>query len=94
MPPDIPTIMTAYITKYALTKGLLVKRVETTHSFEYVTETYNSIVGYHKPYWHDTEAEALEHAETMRQKKICSLKKQLAKMEALSFKPKGEQDAI
>jgi len=88
------TTMTVYVTKYALTIGISARKVETTHSSAYAKEAGNSMVGYYKPYWHDTEKKALEHAETMRQKKICSLKKQLVRMEALSFEPKGEQDAI
>ena len=87
------TIITVYVTKFALTKGVLAKRVETKHSPDYVLDVNAPMVLYRKPEWHNTEAEALEHAEAMRQKKICSLKKKLAKMEALIFEPKGEQDA-
>jgi hypothetical protein len=39
----------------------------------------------HKPYWHLTRAEAVKQAETMRQKKIASLRKQLAKLEKMRF---------
>jgi len=88
------TTMTVYVTQYALTKGIFTRKVETTNFPDLVVDTNEARVSYSKPYWHESEAEALEHAETMRQKKICSLKNQLAKMEALSFEPKGEQDAF
>ena len=39
--------------------------------------------------WHKTEAEAIARAESMRAKKIASLKKQIAKLEAMKFELKG-----
>ena len=50
MPPDIPTtIKTVYITEYVLTKGVLVKRVETTCSPDYVMDDIHPMIHYHKP---------------------------------------------
>ena len=40
-------------------------------------------------HWHKTEAEAVARAKEMRDKKIASLKKQIAKLEAMKFEPKG-----
>ena len=39
----------------------------------------------HKPYWHTTPEAAIARAEEMRTKKIASLKKQVAKLEAMTF---------
>ncbi len=74
---------TAYITKYALTKGIIEKEVEelsATHvkgddHFEY----------YHKPYWWDTLYAAKIHAEELKTNKLNSLKKQFDKIIKLKF---------
>ena len=39
----------------------------------------------HKPYWHTTPEAAIASAEEMRTKKLASLKKQIAKLEAITF---------
>lgn len=39
----------------------------------------------HKPDWHTTPEAAIARAEEMRTKKIASLKKQIAKLEAMTF---------
>ncbi len=39
----------------------------------------------HKPDWHTTPEAAIARAEEMRTKKIASLKKQVAKLEAMTF---------
>lgn len=77
--------MIVYVTKHALTQGILQKNIRTTHSAKYVVDLDNAIDGFHKPYWHETREEAIEHAESMRVKKIASLKKQLTKIESLTF---------
>jgi hypothetical protein len=41
---------------------------------------------------HETEQEAIEHAEKMRLRKIESIKKQLAKLEKLTFKKEGSDE--
>ena len=76
-------IIYVYVTKYALTQGVLRKKVRTLHSEEYVV--VDTFEGYHKPFWHETREGAEKHAESVRIKKIASLKKQLDKMESLSF---------
>ena len=40
----------------------------------------------HKHDWYRTRAEAVEHAEEMRQRKIASLEKQIKKLKALRFR--------
>ena len=76
-----------WVTKYALSKGIF--------------ETEGEAVGEglfkaHKQYdyfhgegrdWHRTKESAIVRAENMRIAKIASLKKQIAKLEKLSFQP-------
>jgi hypothetical protein len=82
--------MNAFITKYALTKG-----VQEVNDAELCSETTSMIHvkslgmwGYfHKEGrdWHRTREAACVHAEQMRRNKIASLKKSLTKLEALTF---------
>lgn len=76
----------AYITQYALTKGVIAVDAELC------SETMISYgnVGYGSQYahgndWHLTPEAALARAEEMRKAKIVSLRKSIAKMEALTF---------
>jgi len=45
---------------------------------------------YHRPNWWTTPEEALARAGIMRMKKIASLKKQIAKLEAMTFQVPNE----
>ena len=78
-----------FITKYALTKGIIEKEVEIRSygdgsKYAYVKGEFN---GYKmtKDAFYNHE-NAIRKSEEMRQKKIASLKKQIAKLEKLSFK--------
>jgi len=79
--------MKVYITKYWETQGIYSVDV----GVEVNTPTMVSVKGvkwsqyFHKPDWHETWEEAVEHAEQMRQKKITSLEKKLAKLKKLRF---------
>lgn len=79
--------MKIYLTRYALTKGILEKEVEET--FENMVKEniggYNKT--YRKPFWHSTMDGAIAHAEKMKSAKIASLKKSIEKLEKLDFKP-------
>ena len=68
MPPE--QRFRVYVTKYALTQGILQKEVCTTHSADYVVVPGIDLIGYHKPFWHETCEEAIKHAESMRTKKL------------------------
>ena len=73
-----------FITKYALTQGILIRKVE--FSKEEPNECIDKNTGYYyicyrKPEWHITLGEALAKAEDMRTKKIASLKKQISRLE-------------
>lgn len=83
-----------WVTKYALTSGIF--RVNA----KICSNVSSSMISYresnarfdqyaHGNDWHKTEVEAIARAEQMRTKKIASLKKQIAKLEAMKFEPKG-----
>lgn len=80
-------MITGYITRYALTVGIIKREGEIADSgsFHYKDPEEWGI----SSIWHTdfrlTESEALARAEDMRKKKIASLKKQIAKLEAMIF---------
>lgn len=77
--------MKVWITKYALTRGILEREVEdcgdgiVKDDSSYITCYYNK-----KDYCLDNES-AIAKAEEMRKKKIDSLKKQIDKLEKMKF---------
>ena len=78
--------MRVFITKYALTKGIIETEAKD------IGDDMIEIVGkypiyYHKDgrEWHKTKESAIKKAEEMRQKKIASLKKQIEKLEGMKF---------
>lgn len=75
--------MKAYVTKWALKKGII--EVENPEFYEkYICfGVYNELVN--PVDWFRTKQEAIRRAEDMRVKKISSLKKQLAKLERMKF---------
>lgn len=81
-------IINAWISKYALTDGVCARRVEFCGD-----DMVNDLKpdgsrgwGYfHKGDWHLSKADADQKAEQTRQRKIASVKKQLARLEALTF---------
>lgn len=80
---------TAYITKYALTKGISKREVKETHFRTMVsiadTPAGSIIQYYHLPDWHRTREAAVAQAEKMRLAKIANLRKALARLEVLNF---------
>jgi hypothetical protein len=74
--------MKVYITKYALTQGIITSDVvDVGDNIVYDNRgTY-----YHKPDWHESMDEAIQRAEAMRQAKIKSLQKQIKKLEDMRF---------
>lgn len=78
--------MKIWITKYALTQGVYSLEAEIDSDYPDMAVHRTRFPSYfHKPYWHLTEEEAVAHAETMRVKKIVSLRKSIAKLENLRF---------
>lgn len=83
---------TIYITKYALTDGILVREGEPTHTeggyfYKYTPESYLTSAIYGKDVYLALEP-ALKRAEEMRVKKIASLEKQIKKLQTLVVKVK------
>ena len=83
-----------WITKYALTEGIIKKEEAIVHidiqpSGDFISVPWenglNGECGFHKGDWTSSEAEAVAQAEEMRHKKITSLLKQVAKLEKLKF---------
>jgi hypothetical protein len=82
-------ILTAWVTKYALTEGIEVVEAEWCADISDKMITYGGN-GYsrqsaHGNDWHRTPEAALARAEEMRAAKVVSLKKSLAKMERMTF---------
>jgi len=83
--------MKVWITKYALTEGIIEAEASLCEGHGIAPRTMIELVSsdpyythYHKPDWYETRRAAVERAEQMRQKKIASLRKQLAKLEAMT----------
>jgi hypothetical protein len=86
-------IIDVWITKYALSSGIkrataeLCLSVAPNGSMIGVIRDGRASLGelYHKPYWSGSETDAIAQAERMRVAKIASLRKQIAKLEAMKF---------
>ena len=79
--------MKVWITKYALSSGITEHDVKTTHDdsmISYVLGHFQYAYGEGKE-WHKSFAGAQARAEKMRLEKIESLRKSIAKMEAIRF---------
>lgn len=84
-------IMEVYITKYALTRGIMKKNVEQEGKcmvkhhgkphFVWGPTTYY----YQRPDWHIDKDKAIKRAERMRTMKIKALKKEIIRLENLNF---------
>ena len=81
------TQFTAWISKYALSQGIYAVEVEDCFDVasDMVATTKEWKQHFHGRDWCRTQAGAIERAEEMRVAKIASIKKQLAKLEAMSF---------
>jgi len=74
--------MKAYITKYALSKGIFELEGE-KRGIAIAAPHYDG--WYYPPDWYETREEAIARAEQMRQKKIASLEKQIEKLKNMKF---------
>ena len=88
--PASRPVITVWITKYALTTGIQVQEAEvfTTGMICVRPEHPHSLpVYYHgeSKDWHRTEDAAKAAAEKMRVKKIAALKKQIEKLQDMTF---------
>lgn len=75
--------MKAYITKYALTKGII--EIENPEFYENYIVISNIEPLINPVDWFRTKQEAINRAEEMRVNKIASLRKQIAKLESMKF---------
>ncbi len=79
--------MKVWITKYALTKGILEEEGEVSKN----NADYLMVKDYCQDFyeegneWHKTRESAIKKSEEMRLKKIESLKKQIEKLEKMKF---------
>lgn len=83
------TRFTAFITKYALTQGIVETEVEDCFDIcDSMVRSFNDmnrVYCYHAPDWHRNRNDAITRAEWMRVRKIASLLKQIAKLDSMSF---------
>lgn len=80
--------MKVWITKYALTKGIIEVDAMLTSSDSISIKELNSDLNsnwFYKGDWYSDKESAIKKAEEMRQKKIESLKKQIKKLEEMRF---------
>lgn len=78
-------IITAWVTKHALTEGVQCVEAEVCHGTSSTMISYGRGEYAHGKDWHRTREDALTRAEEMRKAKIASLKKSLEKMERMAF---------
>jgi hypothetical protein len=83
--------MKVLITKYALSEGVFYGDAERVSDSSEMIVVFSDKIGrgyFHGEgnEWHKTQESAIEKAESMRVKKIASLKRQIEKLEKLSFK--------
>jgi len=78
--------MKVFITKYALTRGIQKREVNTCPVNGVVQDASTRGIFYCGDTWHLTWEDAYSKAEDMRQKKILSLQKQISKLGKLKFK--------
>jgi len=72
--------MKVYVTKYALTIGILLMEVSETSVSKVVYLSGTRIV-FQKHEWFESESEAIKDAEQRKEKKLIQLQNQLAKLE-------------
>ena len=80
--------MKVFITKYALTQGVIEREVE-PHPYNPQSVCSNHHIGYsvyyHRGEWHRTKELAIARANQMRDKKLDNLKKQIKTLEGMIF---------
>jgi hypothetical protein len=75
----------AFITKYALTKGIQEVEVEDRFSIDEGMVKSGDYTYYYAGDWHRTREEAAVKAEAMRLKKLISLRNQISKLQRIIF---------
>ena len=77
----------AYVTKFALTKGImhLDGEIETSGGGPASFRANGDYVSFYRNDWHKTLEAAVVQAEKMRKTKLESLRKQIVKLESMEF---------
>lgn len=78
-------LIKAWVTKFALTKGIEVVDAEVCHDVNSNMIVYNKNQYAHGNDWHRSLEDALARAEIMRSAKIESHKKSILKLESMKF---------
>jgi hypothetical protein len=83
-PRRIEDEMKVWITKYALTRGIIARDAELcSERMIVINGRYPQY--YHLPYWHRSHDEAVTHANKLLRLKLSSLRKHIAKLEKMTF---------
>lgn len=77
--------MRIYITKYALTLGIVEKNVPDMSKSENGALHVNAWEYYEKGEWFTKRTDAVLHAENIRKNKIAELKKSIERLEKIQF---------
>lgn len=94
--PD-PILPVVYVTKFALTKGVLAYK-----NVKHCTSVGNGgmistggLTCYHKPFWYENLSDALAHVEKLRRARIASLQREIVKLNNLlvEIHPVAQDDA-
>lgn len=87
---------TIYVTTWALTSGIVCGVLDEAKSPSRIVAAVRWPSGasqcFYTPDWHLTYAVALMRAEEMRTKRIASLRKYIARLEALTFEEKDGEE--
>lgn len=78
--------MKVWITKYALTRGVLEGEAEKLHIGEDGIIEVKPLGYFHKPDWHDSAADAQNRVATMIEKRLATLEQQHARFIRLQTK--------
>jgi hypothetical protein len=81
-------MMKAWITKYALSKGVFEAEVVECN-YRAARRIDGPFAYYVEDDWHRTEEAAIARAEQMRTDRIASLRRQIARLEELTFRRAG-----
>jgi len=82
------TEVKVWVVKHLFSRGIIEVTGEMTESGAISIEDKKSAWSYshyHKGEWYSTQEEAIKKAEEMKARKLASLRKQIAKIEAMSF---------
>ena len=77
--------ITAFVTKYALTQGIMEVEGEVCHDVNSNMFAYGKYGHAHGNDWYRNREDAIKKADEMKKKKIVSLQKSISKLESMTF---------